>query len=379
MLYFCGKFKSGLFMNDKLFEVFVSRFRAEIEPEKLYFYKYGRLFNVMDFIIEIDLKESFDFLKKEYNLTEENILHKYEVIETDSDKDKLPKDDVIYMINQENSKYILDLPDKQIIISLEEDEVKVIYADLTLEDEIKELINSLPKKKNETFESKFFMVYASKFDDLRLKPFDVKDVEVNVEEFYNDDFVEVDKAIKEFLNDDKRDGIILLHGTYGTGKTTYLRHLMKTVNKRFIFFPQHLAHRISSPELLDFVSKLRNSVLVMEDCEDILKPRGSGNAANEALVNLLNLGDGLLADALSLKIICTFNARVDKIDPAILRKGRLAVQYEFHPLKKEKAERLVKKYNLPVEVKGDMTLAEIFIKDQVVKRKQKANLGFKAN
>ncbi len=366
-------------MDDKLFEVFVSRFRAEIEPEKLYLYRYGRLFNVMDFIVEIDLKESFEFLKKEFKLNEGNILHKYEVVETETDKEKLPKDDVIYMLNQENSKYILDLPDKQMIISLEEDEVKVIYSDLTLENEIKELINRLPKKKTETFESKFFMVYASKFDELRLKPFNVKEVEVTVEDFYNDDFVEVDKAIKDFLNDDKRDGIILLHGTYGTGKTTYLRHLMKTVNKRFIFFPQHLAHRISSPELLDFVSKLRNSVLVMEDCEDILKPRGSGNAANEALVNLLNLGDGLLADALSLKIICTFNARVDKIDPAILRKGRLAVQYEFHPLKKEKAEKLVKKYNLPVEVKGDMTLAEIFIKDQVVKRKQKANLGFKAN
>ena len=78
------------------------------------------------------------------------------------------------------------------------------------------------------------------------------------------------------------------------------------------------------------------------------------------LSNLLNLGDGLLGDALKLKIICTFNCELSKIDDAILRKGRLAFRYEFGPLNTEKANRLFSILEKNTTTEQPLTLAELF-------------------
>ncbi len=118
----------------------------------------------------------------------------------------------------------------------------------------------------------------------------------------------------------------------------------------------------------------------MEDCEDLIKPRGSTQLSNDALVNLLNLGDGLLADALNIKIICTFNADVRKIDPALVRKGRLAVEYEFRPLEVEKARKLAQKLGISADITRPMTLADIFVQKQVIRKGKKHKpLGFQNN
>ena len=125
---------------------------------------------------------------------------------------------------------------------------------------------------------------------------------------------------------------------------------------------------------------LSDSVLIMEDCEDLIKPRGSTQMTNDALVNLLNLGDGLLADALNIKLICTFNADVRRIDPALVRKGRLAVEYEFRPLELEKARKLAQKLGLSINITHPMTLADIFVQKQVIRKgKTQKPLGFQNN
>jgi ATP-dependent 26S proteasome regulatory subunit len=83
--------------------------------------------------------------------------------------------------------------------------------------------------------------------------------------------------------------------------------------------------------------------------------------ANDAgISNLLNLGDGLLGDALRLKIICTFNCDLSRIDEAILRKGRLAYRYEFGPLNVEKANKLFSILGINAKTDVPLSLAEIF-------------------
>jgi ATP-dependent 26S proteasome regulatory subunit len=74
----------------------------------------------------------------------------------------------------------------------------------------------------------------------------------------------------------------------------------------------------------------------------------------------LNLGDGLLSDALAIKLICTFNADLKDIDRAILRKGRLIARYEFKPLNTEKAKALANSLGVKNNVNKDLTLAEIY-------------------
>jgi len=107
-------------------------------------------------------------------------------------------------------------------------------------------------------------------------------------------------------------------------------------------------------------------------------PRELTGSAHTSLANLLNLGDGLLSDALNIKIICTFNADVQQIDKAILRKGRLIARYEFKELDVEKVNLLFEKNKIAHTTKHPMTLADIynFTDKDFSKQKNKKTVGF---
>ncbi len=374
--------------RQSMFDIFVDKFRSEISPERLFVYRYNSLFHVLEFDRKIDLNKTVEFFRQRFNLSTDAILHSYEALTQDQEEKQETVDEeiideadmVVLEDDQKVVQIIMELPGR-ILVSFDNDNIKFVFADIKQAEMIRALIGQLPRRsERKYYKKKFYMIYYSRFEHLSLKSFKVKEVDVSVEDYYNDDFVEVDHEIKEFLMDNKRDGIILLHGAVGTGKTTYIRHLMRSLNKRFIFLPPALAHKISSPEILEFMSMLSDSVLIMEDCEDLIKPRGGTGMSNDALVNLLNLGDGLLADALNIKIICTFNADVHKIDPALVRKGRLAVEYEFRPLEVEKAQQLAKKLGMDIEITRPMTLADFFVQKQVVRKSHKhQTLGFQRN
>ncbi len=121
---------------------------------------------------------------------------------------------------------------------------------------------------------------------------------------------------------------------------------------------------LGEPGLGDFIMSLKNNIVILEDCEDVIRTRKSSMSSSSAVSLLLNMGDGLLSDDLELKFICTFNENISNIDDALLRKGRLACKYEFKELSVEKSN------NLLAELYGDrdpvpvtykpMTLADIY-------------------
>jgi ATP-dependent 26S proteasome regulatory subunit len=76
---------------------------------------------------------------------------------------------------------------------------------------------------------------------------------------------------------------------------------------------------------------------------------------------LLNLGDGLLSDALHIQIVVSFNCSLNEIDPAILRAGRLVENLDFRKLTLEEANILRNKNNLtPLTENKSYSLADIF-------------------
>lgn len=186
-------------------------------------------------------------------------------------------------------------------------------------------------------------------------------VDFNLHQLYNDDFVEVDKNIKSFI-EEKCSGLVILHGIQGSGKTTYIRHLINCSEKTFVYLPMEMASYLSDPGLMTYIKQyLQDSVIIIEDCEQLLQDRSSSPyQINAGLSNILNISDGLLGDSLCLKFICTFNNDIKSIDKALLRKGRLIEKYQFGKLSKEKTANLIlKNYGLEGEY-GEMTLAEIF-------------------
>ena len=189
----------------------------------------------------------------------------------------------------------------------------------------------------------------------------VKHQEIDIDANYNDDLP--DEDIKDFIND-ADSGLCILHGAPGTGKTTYIRHLMhECKDAQFMILNASCFDAINDASFVNLIVNEQGSIIILEDCEDMLSERMSGNSR---IATLLNLSDGILGDALRLKFICTFNAKLGKIDPAILRKGRTHIKYEFKELTKEKAQNLAETLNIKLpEKKGNAgyTLAEIYNAD----------------
>jgi ATPase family associated with various cellular activities (AAA) len=186
---------------------------------------------------------------------------------------------------------------------------------------------------------------------------EVKRTKLDLDLFYEDDFKAVNEVISHRLNRNKDRGIVLLHGLPGTGKTTYLRYLIGKIKKRVLFVSPSVAGDITNPDFIQLLISNPNSVLIIEDAENVIMDRKLNN--NASVSNLLNISDGLLADFLNVQLICTFNSPVTMVDSALMRKGRLIAKYEFGKLGVEKAQRLSRHLGFTNSITRPMTIAEI--------------------
>jgi len=192
---------------------------------------------------------------------------------------------------------------------------------------------------------------------LELKALEIKKTKLDIDLFYEDDFKEVDAVIQKRLNKKEDKGIVLLHGLPGTGKTTYLRYLIGKIKKRVLFMSPSIATNITNPDFVDLLVNNPNTVIVIEDAENIIMDRRTSGSS--AVSNLLNISDGLLSDFLNVQLICTFNSSLTLVDEALMRKGRLIAKYEFGKLGIEKAQRLSKHLGQATTITKPMTIAEI--------------------
>lgn len=189
---------------------------------------------------------------------------------------------------------------------------------------------------------------------------------------YNAGLSLINKLIIDKLSIPDSKGLVLLHGLPGTGKTTYIRHLISTLKKRVIYIPPAMTSSISDPELIKFFITNSNSILVIEDAENVLMKRAEHST--QAIANILNLTDGLLSDCANIQIVATFNTDIINIDDALLRKGRLIAKYEFTELEESRAIKLSKKLGLKSD--GKHTLAEIYNANEMAFTKKKNKIGF---
>jgi hypothetical protein len=212
---------------------------------------------------------------------------------------------------------------------------------------------------------------------LELKALEIKRTKLDIDLFYEDDFKQVDETIRQRLKRSKDKGIVLLHGLPGSGKTTYLGYLIGKINKRVMFVSPTVAHNLMNPDFIELLIDNPNTVLIIEDAENIIMDRRSSR--HSSVSNLLNISDGLLSDFLNVQLICTFNSSLTLIDDALMRKGRLIARYEFGKLSSTKAQRLSNHLGFNAVITHPMTVAEIVHQqDKQVQPEQRVEvLGFR--
>jgi hypothetical protein len=195
--------------------------------------------------------------------------------------------------------------------------------------------------------------------------FEIKDLDLN----YGHGFAKFhNELMGRFLNESK--GLVLFHGEPGTGKTYYIRHLLRSMsnnNKIVIYMPPNMVDHLVEPGFMTFISTQvehysrqgRFVVLLIEDAEPLLAKRQEGIRI-QGVTNLLNMTDGLLNDMLNLQIICTFNVDLKKLDSALLRPGRLIARKEFKALSELDANLLAQRLGIKHHFKKPATLGEIY-------------------
>jgi len=236
--------------------------------------------------------------------------------------------------------------------------------------------NNLPKPVDV---SKFYMI--AKGYDYFLKPFEInqKFDEKYIDTHFNDDFAEINKEIISLINQDKR-GIVMLHGSPGTGKTNYLKYLSgMSEARKVVYLPTYMATSLADPDFITFVTEsLSGCVIVLEDAEQVITSRESGESDKNAVSTLLNITDGMMGEALGVLVICTFNTDLQFIDTALLRAGRTKVRYELANLKADKADLLFISLGKTPMGKS-MSLADIYnLKIEKTNGPTKQAFGFNA-
>lgn len=162
-----------------------------------------------------------------------------------------------------------------------------------------------------------------------------------------------------------QNGLSILRGKPGTGKTSFLRHLIHTLTAthRFYYLPVDAFHLLQEkmPDFLGAERKRFSSavfVLVLEDAEQVLLNRRDHRDGLAS--SLLNFTDGFIGDMVQAHLVCTINSEVKDLDAAVLRPGRQRFFREFGLLEWSDASALAETLGVVLAEQRSYSLAELY-------------------
>ena len=176
---------------------------------------------------------------------------------------------------------------------------------------------------------------------------------------YGKDFLIHNKNITRQLNE-KSSGLYIFNGMQGTGKTSYIQHLIGSINRDFLYVPESLIEILADPSFIQVLMEKENAVLILEDAERAILKRQKGHSSPSGISNLLNMSDGIIGNVIKMPIILTFNSDLEDLDPAILRKGRCNYKHTFDKLSVSDAQDLAKYLKKDMKITEPTALSDIY-------------------
>lgn len=169
--------------------------------------------------------------------------------------------------------------------------------------------------------------------------------------------------------------ILILSGPPGTGKSTFIRHIIEKAPRKFEVFSVYDEDVMKMDALYtSFISNSNPAIMIMEDADRLLEKRLEN--ANTTMSKILNVSDGII-DLSMKKIIFTTNIEsMNDMDQALIRPGRCFDILEFRNLTYNEAEKLATKIDKPLvnDTDSEFPISEIF---NSVKSKKTRTFGFR--
>lgn len=174
---------------------------------------------------------------------------------------------------------------------------------------------------------------------------------------------------KQLVADKPGGRIGVLSGYPGTGKTYLIRAVLNRYSEDTDFVLINTGQCISlSHNLHKFMemlasrlnaNKKQKLILILEDADSAIAPRSANNLS--AIQSILNFSDGLMGEALDIRLLVTTNVRTVEIDPAILRPGRLITHIDVGSLEVAHANQVFKRLSgQDGQYKNPVTLAQVY-------------------
>ena len=324
------------------------------EFANFYFYKKGQIVDRIDFSqLDVSLLDYFN--KPKYTLIRQELNTQY--------------NDHLFLFKDKNLIYYVVVSGEDLVCNLK------IYGKF----DANKLIKEFEQFKRKIDDSKFEigMIKTSEFG-FDVTWFEIDKPTIDVKLNYGAEFAE--KHYPNIINklNGKKSGLLLFSSAPGAGKSFFIKHLASIVDRKFIYLSESvLSQGLDSPALIEILTMNRGCVVVIEDAEKFLISREEN--PNSFVSNLLNASDGILGDILDFRLILTHNmTKLEAIDPAVTRKGRMLYQHEFKPLSVVDANKKLEQLGVDYRTTKPMSLAEIYnLDDNGVEEKVERTIGFR--